>query len=159
MDGLGYLWVSNYGHNRTGAPRVTYDRDGGNGHSGWRYPLGDRRPDILQFGSNGIVAGKHPVDVNAFRGSLDELAAIFNPPTSSKEDSVNAEQAARLEGKLDDLLKLGRNIYFQLTGENDRGLPQSGNRTAYDLQAAIAEKVGVPDTFDKMAVLKAKKEV
>lgn len=159
MDGLGYLWVSNYGHNRTGAPRVTYDRDGGNGHSGWRYPLGDRRPDILQFGSNGIVAGKHPVDVNAFRGSLDELAAIFNPPTSSKEDSVNAEQAARLEGKIDTLLDYSRKIYYQLTGENDRGLPQSGRRTAYDLQSAIAEKVGVPDTFDKMAVLKAKKEV
>lgn len=159
MDGLGHLWVSNYRHNRTGAPQATYSADGGNAHQGWSYPLGDRRPDILQFGSNGIVAGHHPVDVNAYRGTREQLAAILTPPNVSKETEVNAEQAARLEGKLDDLLKIGRNIYFQLTGENDRGLPQSGNRTAYDLQSAIAERVGVPNTYDKMAVLKAKKEV
>ena len=149
MEGLGYLWVSHYGQNRTGVPSATYSADGGSNHPGWGYPLGDRKPDLLQFGSNGMVAGHHPVDVNAFRGSLADLAKIFNPPTSSKkEKKVSTEHLARLEAKIDELLKYTRWIYFQLTGENDQGLPQSGRRTAYDLQSAIAEKVGVPNTFD-----------
>jgi len=79
MDGLGYLWVSNYGRNRTGAAATLYDQDGGAGHPGWSYPLGDRHPDILQYGSNGLVAGFFPVDVNAFRGTRDELTALFHP--------------------------------------------------------------------------------
>ena len=113
----------------------------------------------MQFGSNGTVAGHHPVDVNAYRGTRDQLAAILTPPNFAKESEVNAEQAARLEAKLDDLLKLNRNIYYQLTGENNRGLPQSGQRTAYDLQSAIAEKVGVPGTYDKLRVMKEKGEL
>ena len=153
MNGLGYLWCSNYGRNRTGAPSATYNADGGNGHRGWSYPLGDRKPDLLQFGSNGIVAGHHPVDVNAFKGTLDQLAEIFNGKKAKKKEGVvTPEQARRIEEKLDHIL-------FQLVGEDFRGLPQSGNRTAYDLQAAIAEKLDVPGTYDKMAVLKAKKEV
>lgn len=77
MDGLGYLWVSNYGRNRGGNPTGLYHGDGGDQHPGWDYPLGDRKPDILQFGSNGHVAGFRQVDVNAFRGTRDELARIF----------------------------------------------------------------------------------
>ena len=77
MDGLGHLWVSHYGRNRRGIPRTLYADDGGNQHPGWSYPLGDRLPDILQFGSQGAVAGKL-VDVNAWRGTLDELRAVFN---------------------------------------------------------------------------------
>ena len=77
MDGLGHLWVSHYGRNRRGIPRTLYTDDGGVNHPGWRYPLGDRLPDILQFGSQGAVAGKL-VDVNAWRGTLDELRSIFN---------------------------------------------------------------------------------
>ncbi|QDF20033.1 endolysin [Corynebacterium phage Stiles] len=77
MDGLGHLWVSHYGRNRRGIPRTLYTDDGGDNHPGWRYPLGDRLPDILQFGSQGAVAGKL-VDVNAWRGTLGELRSIFN---------------------------------------------------------------------------------
>lgn len=77
MDGLGHLWVSHYGRNRRGIPKQLYADDGGDNHPGWRYPLGDRLPDILQFGSQGAVAGKL-VDVNAWRGTLDELRSIFN---------------------------------------------------------------------------------
>lgn len=85
MDGLGHLWVSNYGANRTGTPKDLYAGDGGDGHRGWRYPLGDRTPDILQFGSEGTVAGWHPVDVNAFLGTRDQLAHIFHPNNAPKE--------------------------------------------------------------------------
>ena len=76
MSGLGYLWVSHYGpSNAHGHYRSIYR---GNQDSAWRYPLGDRMPDILQYGSNGQVAG-WSVDVNAFRGPREELARIFHP--------------------------------------------------------------------------------
>ena len=77
MDGLGSLWVSHYGQrNAYGNYRTIYNNEGGANHPGWRYPLGDKRPDILQYGSNGLVAGKY-VDVNAFKGTRAELARVF----------------------------------------------------------------------------------
>ena len=90
MDGLGHLWVSNYGGNRKGDPRDTYLADGGASHRGWAYPLGDRKPDILQFGSEGVVGDHYPVDVNAFRGTRDELAGIFNPRKEKEEPMTTA---------------------------------------------------------------------
>lgn len=90
MDGLGYLWVSNYGRNRKGDPRETYLADGGDQHRGWTYPLGDRKPDILQFGSEGVVGDKYPIDVNAFRGTRDQLARIFHPDHAPKEAPVSS---------------------------------------------------------------------
>lgn len=79
MDGLGYLWMSHYGKNNpNGDPRNIYL---GDDSYQWDYPLGNRKPDILQFGSNGVVADR-PVDVNAFRGTKEELARIFSPSSS-----------------------------------------------------------------------------
>lgn len=80
MSGLGHLWVSDYGTtDRVGTAQAVYEASGGAGHRGWSYPLGDRKPDILQVGSRGIVGGHQPVDVNAFRGTRAELARIFHP--------------------------------------------------------------------------------
>ena len=76
MTGLGYLWASNYGHNHVGVPAQLYEAHGGDDHPGWDYPLGNRIPDILQFGSRGTVAGRE-VDINAFRGTPNELKKIF----------------------------------------------------------------------------------
>lgn len=90
MEGLGYLWVSNYGKNRKGDPRDTYLADGGANHRGWSYPLGDRKPDILQFGSEGVVGDHYPVDVNAYRGTRDELARIFHPTNMKEEPMTTA---------------------------------------------------------------------
>lgn len=76
MNGLGHLWVSHYGPtNQQGPYRGIYP---GNNSSRWAYPLGDRKPDILQYGSNGLVAGR-AVDVNAFKGTRQQLAEIFHP--------------------------------------------------------------------------------
>lgn len=90
MDGLGYLWVSNYGQNRKGDPRDTYLADGGDQHRGWDYPLGDRKPDLLQFGSEGVVGDHYPIDVNAYRGTRDQLARIFNPRNEKEEPVTTA---------------------------------------------------------------------
>lgn len=90
MQGLGHLWVSNYGQNRKGDPRDTYLADGGANHRGWTYPLGDRKPDILQFGSEGVVGDHYPVDVNAYRGTREELARIFHPNNTKEEPMTTA---------------------------------------------------------------------
>lgn len=91
MDGLGHLWVSNYGpSNAKGPYRQVYR---GDADKAWNYPLGDRKPDILQYGSQGGVAGWH-VDVNAYRGTVEQLRSIFTgkqsdkKPTKPKEGTV-----------------------------------------------------------------------
>ena len=90
MEGLGYLWVSNYGRNRTAPYRDAYIGDGGDNHPGWYYPLGDRRPDILQYGSNGLVAG-FKVDVNAYKGTVDQLKTVFFGAGRKEEKPVTPQ--------------------------------------------------------------------
>ena len=139
MDGLGYLWVSNYGQNRRGAPRDTYRVDGGDNHRGWTYPLGDRKPDILQFGSEGTVADWHPVDVNAFRGTRDELARIFHPD-NNKEADMTTNDTKLLAS---DAARDAADNRMQLRGPGDNGWEQLGknqngqNLTLVDAVAAI----------------------
>ncbi len=82
MKGLGQLWVSHYGQtNQRGNYRDIYP---GNSSTRWDYPLGDRKPDILQYGSNGVIAGQ-AVDVNAFKGTRQQLAEIFHPSNRPSE--------------------------------------------------------------------------
>lgn len=86
MDGLGHLWVSDYGTtDRVGSPQAIYSASGGDGHRGWSYPLGDRKPDLLQIGSRGIAGGYQPVDINVFRGTRAELARLFHPRSTIEE--------------------------------------------------------------------------
>lgn len=89
MSGRGHLWVSNYGTSNTQGEYKSIYR--GNNDPAWDYPLGDRKPDILQYGSRGRVAG-WDVDVNAYRGSMEELAEMFHPGTSTNR---KAEEVAK----------------------------------------------------------------
>ena len=70
---FGAFWVAAYGTNPRGVPRTIYP---GDDHRQWGYPLGNQRPVMWQFGSNGLVAG-HAVDVNAFKGTVEQLKALF----------------------------------------------------------------------------------
>lgn len=112
MDGLGYLWVSNYGGNRKGDPRDTYAADGGDNHRGWSYPLGDRKPDILQFGSEGVVGDKYPIDVNAFKGTRAQLEEIF---TGKKTNTQKGPLMALSSEQQDRLFEMVGDIHHELT--------------------------------------------
>lgn len=79
-------------------------------------------------------------------------APVRAPKHAKKENTVDQEQANRIEHKLDLILD-------QLAGENWKGWEQGGGRTLYDLTAAAAEKVGVPGAYDKRNVLKAKGQI
>lgn len=101
---FGAFWVAAYGTNPAGPPARIYP---GNDHRQWDYPLGNQRPVLWQFGSRGAVAG-FLVDVNAFRGTRDQLRALFYgepvedvkpivvPPDPVTEPPVTAEPSTPL---------------------------------------------------------------
>ncbi|WP_115597264.1 peptidoglycan DD-metalloendopeptidase family protein [Corynebacterium jeikeium] len=70
---FGKFWVAAYGRNPAGKPRDIYP---GNNHRQWGYPLGNQKPSLWQFGSNAQVAG-FSVDINAFRGTKEQLRELF----------------------------------------------------------------------------------
>ena len=72
---FGALWVAAYGNNPKGSPRALYARSA---LRQWDYPLGNQKPAVWQYGSNAVVAGwQAGVDINAYRGTRDELRALF----------------------------------------------------------------------------------
>lgn len=106
MDGLGRLWVSDYGQvDRSGAPAAIYNASGGDSHRGWSYPLGDRLPDLLQIGSRGVINGHAPVDVNVFRGDRDQLANIFHPSKGHTMSDDELKEIKRTTGRILDILE------------------------------------------------------
>lgn len=113
MSGLGALWVSNYGRNRTLPYRAAYDGDGGDNHRGWDYPLGNKKPDILQYGSNGLVAG-FKVDVNAYRGTIDQLKHLFTGTRATPP----APRPERERKPMEKMLDYRRDQIWQDTGYN-----------------------------------------
>lgn len=72
LTGLPPLMSSNYGNERAGNPRGIYPGDGDVGWNGYA-GLGVA---IFQYSQKGAVAG-YALDVNAFRGTAAELAALF----------------------------------------------------------------------------------
>lgn len=70
---FGKFWVAAYGSNRAGKPAAIYP---GDNHRQWGYPLGNQKPSLWQYGSNAQVAG-YSVDINAFRGTKEQLRQLF----------------------------------------------------------------------------------
>ena len=155
MQGLGYLWASNYGRNNgAGDPRSLYASEGGDRHPGWFYPLGDRKPDLLQYGSRGIVAGQNKVDVNAYRGSKAELQALFTgepaPEEEPSEEEMNklySQITTFISGYLGPQIDALQDVWTQLRGPKGKGWPQLGqndkgqNLTLVDAVAALRSDV------------------
>jgi GH25 family lysozyme M1 (1,4-beta-N-acetylmuramidase) len=78
--------ASRYGQDNMAHYRVLYP---GDQSSRWA-AYGARTPTILQYGQRGRVAGVAPLDVNAYRGKLTDLARWFQPPagTDVPEDEL-----------------------------------------------------------------------
>lgn len=90
---FGAFWVAAYGTNPRGVAPAIYP---GNGHRQWSYPLGNQLPVVWQFGSRCLVGG-FEVDVDAFRGSREQLRALFY----GEPVAAPAEPAPPAEGVLD----------------------------------------------------------
>jgi GH25 family lysozyme M1 (1,4-beta-N-acetylmuramidase) len=73
----GPLVASDFGDNSTGSPSALYTAQHGDDGRGWR-AYGGVTPAVWQYGSRCDVPGASDrTDINAFRGSLDELAALL----------------------------------------------------------------------------------
>lgn len=155
MQGLGYLWVSDYGlNNGAGDPRSLYASEGGDRYPGWDYPLGDRKPDLLQYGSRGTVAGRPNVDINAYRGSRAELQALFSgkaaPDEEPSEEEMNKlykQLTAFISGFFGPQFDAIQEIWKQLRGPSGNGWSQlrqndkGQNLTLVDAVAAIRQQL------------------
>lgn len=155
MEGLGALWCSNYGDNNgAGEPRSLYASEGGDGHPGWDYPLGDRKPDLLQYGSRGTVAGRPNVDINAYRGSKAQLQALFTGKPAPNEEPSEEEMnklyqqiTTFISGYLGPQIDALQDVWTQLRGPKGKGWPQLGqndkgqNLTLVDAVAALRQDV------------------
>lgn len=75
LSGLGYpLWASNY----VGGSGVASALYPGDTSSRWGAYSG-QTPAVLQFTSSATIAGQTTCDANAYRGTLDQLAALVAP--------------------------------------------------------------------------------
>ena len=87
---FGQFWVAGY-PGGDGTPQQIYAGVGGDGAEQWAYPLGNQRPALWQFTDRALVAA-HLVDCSAFRGTQDDLRALFTggtaAPTQSEEDDM-----------------------------------------------------------------------
>lgn len=77
------FWHANYGTNPVGPYRSVYP-----GNVSTRWVGGGRRADLLQYGSNTIIAGQPTSDANAFPGSLAQLKAFLRPDAEQEEDNM-----------------------------------------------------------------------
>lgn len=90
------LWNSHYVAGSDYGSRLYPGDDWTDGGSGGWAPFGGKDVAFLQFSEKGRVAGQS-IDVNAYRGDLESLGALFNPAAkpSTEEDplvSLNQEQ-------------------------------------------------------------------
>jgi len=73
-----------------GGPAQIYAAAGGDTGVGWRDAYGGRRADVWQFTSSANVPGaSNSTDVNAYRGSLAEMSALF---TGGDDDMTPSQQ-------------------------------------------------------------------
>lgn len=80
------LWNSHY----VGGDGPALELYPGDDFNGWA-DFGGRRVEILQFSERGHAAGESPIDLNAFRGTPEELDRLFR----SRGDTGMAEDKAQ----------------------------------------------------------------
>ena len=125
LNGVPGLISSSYYERGTYAAREYADA-GGDGGQGWN-AYGGVSPVIWQFSDGGIIDGKS-VDVNAFRGTEDDLRWLFGDQSNTGVFMALSDQEQA------DLLTAVRDIQTQLRGPNLSGWPQLGqNANGEDL--------------------------
>lgn len=145
---FGAFWVAAYGSNPDGSPSQVYAARGGDNAAQWNYPLGNQKPALWQYGSNAQVAG-YSVDINAYRGTRDQLRALFY---GGKQHHEGEEMTTKfftdfLTGYLGPQIDAIQEIWRQLRGPSGNGWPQLGqdsqgrNLTLVDAVASIRHQL------------------
>lgn len=107
----GKVWLAHYGSNPDGTPAQVYSARGGNKSRYWNYPLGNQKPVLFQYGSKAEVAGFADVDVNAFRGTKDQLKELFYGTNTAKKEDLDLSDIdkKRIKYSLDQFVGYGTN--------------------------------------------------
>lgn len=149
---FGAFWVAAYGRNQPGAPAAIYP---GNGHRQWTYPLGGQTPVLWQYSSEARFGtwrgGTSGVDINAFRGTREQLKALFY---GSGTGSESPEEGNRVE-------KMTRWILDQFVGpEWSGGKPKFSGWAQTEGQTFVDYVVSklklIPDMAKSVAELPGK---
>jgi GH25 family lysozyme M1 (1,4-beta-N-acetylmuramidase) len=93
MRGMKPLWQSHYPDNIGGTPQQIYLRVP---TSYWN-PFGEQEIKVLQFSSASTVANRKPIDANAFRGSLAELATLLGGVQAAEVGTIGQAGAEIME--------------------------------------------------------------
>ena len=123
LSGVPHLVSSAY-PDGAGYASTVYANSGGDSGDGW-VSYGNATPTCWQFTDSASICGISPVDCNAFKGTPEELAAIFNGGTVTQAEDV-------------------QDIQTQLRGPDLAGWPQLAGHTVVDALAVIGEKLGIP---------------
>ena len=120
LAGLPPLWSSRYPDNRVGDIRDEYADVPAHYWNGY----GGLPVAVLQFTSSARVAGRAPIDGNAYRGTLAELRALLGGAASGKSGGGSAAPAApkRRTRKEDRMSKLavGHHIEYFVLDPGDK---------------------------------------
>jgi hypothetical protein len=90
LSGLAQLWQSHYPDNKGGSVADIYKRV----PSSWWTGFGGQPIKILQFTSLATVAGRTPIDGDAFEGSIQDLTALLGGKLPTPAPSQNGGGAA-----------------------------------------------------------------
>lgn len=147
----GPLWNAHYTSRAAAGFRAMYPGDtwmpvSGGMTGGWA-PYSGRAPDLLQYTSSATIAGLTTCDANAFRGSADQLRALWRGNDMDLSDKVSGtDNNGRTVGDvLTDLANL-RNWLITPFGQTtfQPAVPLAGS--PLDLLAKLAETP--PGTVD-----------
>lgn len=122
LSGLPPLWTSNYPSTQAGFASALYDRAGAGGWEGY----GGLDVAVWQFTDRANVAG-WSVDANAFRGSKDDLRALFARGGRGTINNDEGEISVSAENRIIDFIKgfvgpIGsdvKDLRQQVTGSRD----------------------------------------
>lgn len=81
------IWQSSYGSNPTGNYRIAYPGDNSNRWNLWSTGL-SKSPMFLQYGSKVTAGGVSTMDINAFRGTLDQLIAALGGKRTTRGENM-----------------------------------------------------------------------
>ncbi len=98
LAGLPPLWYSRYPANRAGYASVVWEKNAGWLNSFWG-GYGGLGVEVLQFSDMGRLAGRSPIDLNAYRGTRDQLAGLLNgaPVGNTPNSLISGDDVAQIK--------------------------------------------------------------
>lgn len=95
LAGLPPLWYSRYANNQGGYASQIWERSAGWFNQFWA-GYGGLHVEILQYSDKATVAGHTPVDVNTYRGTREQLAALLGGQGNQEVDMATVNELFEL---------------------------------------------------------------